>query len=225
MPIYITKDENFFKKWSPEMAYILGFFCADGSMIRNKRGAHFIGFQIIDKDLLFDIRKTLNSNHKISVKKRRNTNQKTIYQLQIGSKEIYKDLMGLGLENRKSKRLSLPKIPVKYFSDFIRGYFDGDGNVIVCKYKRKARKNRINTILQSGFISGSRGFLEEIKNKLLELRIVKGGTLYYSSNAWRLYFSISDSKKLYFYIYNKQSIKNRLFLKRKKIIFENFMGR
>ena len=104
------------------MAYILGFFCADGSMIKNKRGAHFIGFQITDKDLLFKIWKALNSNHKISIKKRRNTNQKTIYQLQIGSKEIYKDLLELGLKNRKSKRLNLPQIPEKYFPNFIRGF-------------------------------------------------------------------------------------------------------
>jgi len=44
MPIYKTKNENFFKKWTPEMAYVLGFFAADGSMVKNKRGACFIEF-------------------------------------------------------------------------------------------------------------------------------------------------------------------------------------
>jgi hypothetical protein len=53
MPIFKTKNENFFKNWTPEMAYVLGFFTADGSMIRNKRGAHFIEFQITDKNLLY----------------------------------------------------------------------------------------------------------------------------------------------------------------------------
>lgn len=53
------------------MAYILGFFCADGSMIRNKRGAHFIDFQITDGDLLFKIRKAFGSNHKIGTRKKK----------------------------------------------------------------------------------------------------------------------------------------------------------
>jgi len=222
MPIFKTKNKDFFKKWSP-VAYILGFFCADGSMIKNKRGAHFIDFQITDKDLLFEIRKTLNSNHKISVKKRRNTNHRKIYQLQIGSKEIYKDLLELGLKTRKSKRLNLPKIPIKYFPDFIRGYFDGDGNVVICKYKRKARNNKITTILRSGFTSGSKKFLSEIRNKLLKIGIIKDGTLYYSNKAWRLYFSINDSKQLYYYMYNRLDGGNKLFLERKKKVFENFV--
>jgi hypothetical protein len=42
MPIHKKVNQDFFKKWSPEMAYILGFFTADGSMAKNKRGAHFI---------------------------------------------------------------------------------------------------------------------------------------------------------------------------------------
>ncbi len=32
MPIYKTKNEAFFKKWTPEMAYVLGFFTADGTI-------------------------------------------------------------------------------------------------------------------------------------------------------------------------------------------------
>jgi hypothetical protein len=48
MPIYRAKNENFFKKWSPEMAYVLGFFTADGNMLKNKRGAHFIEFNTTD---------------------------------------------------------------------------------------------------------------------------------------------------------------------------------
>jgi len=34
------------------MAYVLGFFTADGSMIRNKRGTCFIELEITDKELL-----------------------------------------------------------------------------------------------------------------------------------------------------------------------------
>ena len=136
MHIYKTKNENFFKKWSPEMAYVLGFFTADGNMIKNKRGAHFIEFQIADKDLLEKIKKAFNSNHKITVRKRRGI-WKTSYRLQIGSKEIFNDLLKLGLTPNKSKIIKLPNISDKYFSHFLRGYFDGDGNVTIAKYKPK----------------------------------------------------------------------------------------
>jgi len=71
------------------MAYVLGFFAADGSMVKNKRGAHFIDFHINDGELLDKIRLTLDSNHKISIQDGRNKNWKSCYRLQIGSKEIY----------------------------------------------------------------------------------------------------------------------------------------
>jgi len=221
MPIFKTKNENFFKKWSSKMAYILGFFCADGSMIKNKRGAHFIEFEITDRDLLERIKKLLNSNHKIQVRRR---NRSVSYRLQIGSKEIFKDLLKLGLCQRKSRRINLPKMPTKYFSHFTRGYFDGDGNVNICTYKRKTRNNKSTTILQSGFTSGNKNFLSNLKNKLLEVGVIKGGTLYYSSNGWRLYFSINDSKNLYQYMYKGFSEDDRLFLARKKIVFEKYLG-
>jgi len=38
------------------MAYVLGFFTADGSMIRNKRGTCFIELEITDKELLEKIK-------------------------------------------------------------------------------------------------------------------------------------------------------------------------
>jgi len=222
MPIFKTKNENFFKKWSPEMAYILGFFTADGSMIRNKRGAHFIEFQITDKDLLEKIRILLGSNHKISTRKM-SDNGKAIYRLQIGSKVIFNDLLKLGLSSSKSKRIKLPITPRKYFQHFLRGYFDGDGNVTVCTYKRKTRNNKLTTILQSGFISGCKKFLEGLKEKLLGEKIVKGGSLYYSSGGWRLFFSINDSKQLYRYMYSGINRGSKLCLDRKKIIFDNYM--
>ena len=224
MPIFKTKNENFFKNWSPEMAYVLGFFTADGSMIKNKRGAHFIEFQITDKSLLEKIRELFGSAHKISVRKNGPAEWKTIYRLQIGSKKMFGDLLTIGLAPRKTQRIKLPNVPKEYFSHFVRGYFDGDGNVTVCTYKRKTRNNKPVTILQSGFISGCKKFLEELKKRLLNLQVVKGGTLYYSSNGWRLFFSINDSKKLYRYMYNGDENNNRLFLNRKKIIFEKYMG-
>jgi len=211
-------NKNFFKKWSPKMAYILGFFAADGSMVINPRGSHYLDFHITDKELLFKIREILDSNHKIQEQKR-NKRWAVIYHLQIGSKEMFHDLEKLGLTPRKSKTLQLPKVPQKYFADFVRGYFDGDGHVIICSYRRKERKNQKYTVLQSGFTSGSKLFLKELQKKLKILANLSDGSLIFSEKYCRLRYSINDSVRLYNFMYN--SINNNLFLKRKQKIFKN----
>ena len=48
------------------MAYLLGFFAADGYITLNKRGANFWCIEITDKDLLYKIKDTIESEHKIS---------------------------------------------------------------------------------------------------------------------------------------------------------------
>jgi hypothetical protein len=56
VPIYKKINKDFFKKWSFEMAYILGFLFADGNIIHTKRATWFWSLQITDKDILFKIR-------------------------------------------------------------------------------------------------------------------------------------------------------------------------
>ena len=89
------------------MAYVLGFFIADGNMIKNKRGAYFISIEITDKDILEKIREVIGSNHKISIRKEIE-NHKERYRLQIGSKEMFNDLLKLGVVPNKSKVIELP---------------------------------------------------------------------------------------------------------------------
>jgi len=218
MPIFKKKNENFFKKWSPEMAYVLGFFAADGCMIMNKRGSHFIEFHITDRDILAKIRKLLNSENKIAARNR-NAKWKTVHRLQIGSKMMFEDLAALGMTPRKSNTLKFPRVPKKYFSHFVRGYFDGDGNVYANEYKRKGRKKLSRTLL-SGFTCGSEYFLEKMHKELKRLAGVSGGTLFISRGCWHLYYSVNDSCKLYEFMYNSVG---GLFLNRKKRVFKNYI--
>jgi hypothetical protein len=92
------------------MAYALGLFAADGLMLRNSRGAHFIEFHITDKDILFQIRTALGSSHCVSEHKGR-PDHKTLYRLQIGSKMIFSDLKRLGFSQAKSTHLAFPDVP------------------------------------------------------------------------------------------------------------------
>ena len=136
---------------------------------------------------------------------------------QIGSKEIYDDLLKLGLIPNKSKRLSLPSIPKKYFSHFIRGYFDGDGSVDFGFYQRKDRKNQ-SFVLLTRFTSGSKAFLQNLLESLREYVGIKGGSIYKKQGGYDLSFSIRDSVRLYGFIY-KDAKKNQ-FLERKHDEFQ-----
>ncbi len=92
MPIYKNVNKDFFKVWTPNMAYILGFFAADGYMTLNKRGARFWNIEISDKGLIFAIKKEIEAEHKISLRPAKQ-GELQLYRLQIGSKEMFQDLM------------------------------------------------------------------------------------------------------------------------------------
>ena len=176
------------------MAYVLGFFAADGNMIKTKRKTHFIAIQLTDKEIVYAIRKTMNADHTIS-RRTRSSSERDIYRLQIGSKEMYEDLLKLGFSQNKTKRLLVPDMPKKYFFDFVRGYFDGDGNVWVGEV-HKERKTR-TLVIQIAFTSVSKDFLISLKNKLHEHGVI-GGSIYShkTKNYSRLAFVNSDALKI-----------------------------
>lgn len=203
------------------MAYILGFFAADGYMTINKRGARFWSIQITDKELLEDIKRTVGSEHRIS-RRIGSKNEKSLYRLQIGSKEMYADLSSLGFTQGKTKSLAVPQIPARYFRHFVRGYFDGDGNVW-SGYVHKERA-RATLSLMTIFTSCSLRFLVELRRRLRLHFILKGVLTKKKGNCYRLAYSISDSLKLYDFMYNHPvPEKDSLFLVRKRVVFERFM--
>ncbi len=126
MPIIRTVDKTFFKTRSHNMAYVLGFLFADGTVTVTKRNTHFIAFHTMDVSLLQSMRGSMKACQKISKRSARSGN---VYRLQIGSKEMVEDVARLGLCGTKAHRMRLPRIPPQYRGDFVRGFFDGDGNV------------------------------------------------------------------------------------------------
>jgi intein-encoded DNA endonuclease-like protein len=216
MPIQKEFDKTFFKKWSPDMAYILGFLFADGNIIKTKRGTHFVGIYTADRGLLVLMTKAMRSNHKISERKSKTG---VVYRLQIGSKELFDDLVRKGLTPDKSKRMKLPKIPLNFFGAFVRGYFDGDGNVW-SGFLGKKRKNPSHVIATS-FTCASKEFLRSLHSELI-VEGISGGSLYHikSKNCHRLSLSTLDTLKLFKIMYTGS---HKLFLPRKKLIFEKFI--
>ena len=201
------------------MAYVLGYFAADGCMSKTKRGTHFIEFVSTDIELISKTRSLLQSNHKISLRKQKSPKWKIGYRLQIGSKEMYDDLIRLGFTPAKSMNLTFPAIPLEFVHHFIRGYFDGDGHVSIAHYFRKNRNKNSVTII-TGFTSGSKQFLDSLHKSLKRFAEISGGSLCYSSG-YRLTFSVNDSKKIHDYLYSEA---NDLFLTRKKRVFEHYFN-
>ncbi|MFA6076455.1 MAG: LAGLIDADG family homing endonuclease [Candidatus Paceibacterota bacterium] len=210
-------NKNFFKKWAREMAYILGFLFADGSISVTNRGGYYFSFHSADQDLLLKIKELMASDHKVSKRSIRSGN---VYRLQIGSKEMIDDLDALKLRETKTKRMEFPDVPKIFLADFIRGYFDGDGNVWM-GLMHKERKIKTMS-LQVAFTSSSREFLTDLHKTLRGLEI-KGGSIFgiKNKNCSRLLFSTKDSLQLSKIMYNDEC--SSLFLARKKRVFERYI--
>lgn len=199
------------------MAYVLGFFAADGSMYRGGAGGYYFAFYSNNYEILEKIKFFLSSNHKIGKRKisANCPNQRCI--IQIGSKKIYYDLLALGMTRNKSKTLQFPYIPVPYLRDFVRGYFDGDGNILFKKYFRKNR-GKYKHYFATKFISGSYDFLESLRGKLIKHAGVSQGSFFEGTRSFVLSFAMKDSKRLCAFMYN--GVENESYLKRKYLIYK-----
>jgi hypothetical protein len=190
------------------MAYILGFIFADGCLVEHKNGYH--GLDITSKDIerLVLIKRQLKAEHRIGRKERG-------YRIQIRNRQIYCDLIRLGLIPKKSKRIRFPEIPKVYLSHFIRGLFDGDGSVVVWRGPRWRHTWQIRTT----FCSGSLEFMKGLRRELSKNAGLNKGYLRFGSRVIELGYAIADSASLYKFMYQDNPT---LFLKRKRDKFELF---
>jgi hypothetical protein len=219
MPMLRKWNQDFFDKWSQEMAYVMGFMFADGAVWCGKRGNWFLAFYSTDLEIIEKIRKVLMSEHKIGIKTpsvNAHAHWKTAYSLQIGSKYICAKLAEFGVIQNKSLVITFPKVPPQFLGDFVRGYFDGDGCVSLGKYWRKDRR-RWKYQFTARFTSGSKKFLEGLW--LAVNPYVQGGYINTKSkrSGYDLVFGQYDAVALYGLMYN--NIPAELFLKRKFLIF------
>lgn len=203
---------NFFKRHTPEMAYVLGCFASDGGMFINSGGSKYIQFTSTNRRFLENVKTLLQAKHRISEKKNDNKNWNRCYLIQIGSKDLFNDLENMGFTPNKSKKLIMPRISNSLFNHFVRGYFEGDGCVWYGTYDKKGRAVRPR-LIQTHFICGDKSFLRKLSTKLKRLAKTEGGSLVNKNNTgFDLSYSKKDSIKLYDFIY---SDKKKLFSNQK----------
>lgn len=217
MPQYRELNEKFFDRWSKEMAYVLGYIFADGSVFKNPRGSEYLEMSSTDKELIILIKSLMRAGHKIGIYPQKNSKWKTKYKLQIGNQHMMDRLHDLGIIPRKSLVIKFPDVPKRFLGDFVRGYFDGDGSVNLGRYWRKDRQ-KWKLQFDTRFTSGSEDFLKDLF-AILGAHL-KGGYLYKKSldSGFELVFARQDSLNLFKFMYGDRL--EDLYLERKYKVFQ-----
>ena len=201
---YFRINENFFSKWSPKMAYILGLLMTDGCLSKAQKGSYVISLCLNDKELLEEVAKAMDSDHPITLSRHQNG----LYIFKFGREKLIQDLMRLGMKLRKSLDLKFPNVPKEYLRDFIRSVFDGDG----CVFYRQGAKARL---LNTSFVGGSKNFIYGIGKALQELGMPEKRIYEHrqKNTYYTLRYGHTDSIVLYKIMYD--NFKKDLYLRRK----------
>lgn len=206
-----TINRDYFKFWTHEMAYILGFIATDGNIHKNTLK---IGLKIEDKYLLEDIAKELSSD--ASVKERvihlkRTAKDYLSCELDIYCKEICQDLRNLGIKENKTLKLGrFDFVPQEFEKDFILGVIDGDGSI------GRIGGERCNNSIQIRIrlVSASYDFIEYIRDTMYKHGMKNVNITSFPRSKHILYeigYSTKNSITFYQNFYNGSSI----YLKRK----------
>lgn len=179
-------NENYFKVQSNNMAYILGFLAADGTVSKSSNEIK-ITVSNKDKELLQKIKEELEYTGKI--KESTTSDGFDIATLEITCQSYKEDLSKYNIIPNKTYTFSIPTTLNKiYWKDFIRGYFDGDGSVSTAGA----------TAIRSQICSIRKTTLEQILDYLEE---------FYNIPKVNIYSSPRKNNLLYYFQYSTNSTK------------------
>lgn len=123
----INYNRNIFNKIdNEEKAYWLGFIVADGYLNINK---HMLRIKLGNRDRshLIKFIKFIGGNEEMLKSEIHSETGNENFYVSLYSKEVMNDLLSLGIEQAKSGKEKVCNIDKKYYRDFIRGLWDGDG--------------------------------------------------------------------------------------------------
>lgn len=217
-----TDNENFFENIDSEIkAYLLGFFAADGHIEKRKDYDSYtlrVGVQLDDYHVLKLYTNYISKKTIISCKE-------NLASIAITNKKIGEDLLNLGYDNLKTYNCkSIPNLKENLIHHFIRGYFDGDGCIII--RARRAGKRLSGFNREFNIVCHNKEVLEAIKDKIPvncyisrregRKEVIKEREVV-SSPLYSLYINKKeDLKKMYHYLYNDATF----YFKRKKDKFK-----
>lgn len=185
-------------KWSPDFAYAIGLITTDGSLSRD--GRH-IDLTSNDIEQLENFNKALKI--KIKIGKKESGLGKIGKRIQFSDVLFYRFLNEIGLTSAKSKTLGKIEIPSKYFFDFLRGCFDGDGSF----YSYWDPRWKSSFMFYIVFISASHAHIKWLQSEL-HSRVQVGGHLNRDSKklTYQLKYAKRESLKIIKNMYYSDSI-------------------
>jgi hypothetical protein len=152
-------------EWSANFAYAIGLIATDGCL--SKDGRH-IDLTSKDEEQLVNFMKCLGISQNIGTKQR--INRVNYFRVQIGDVLFYNFLLSIGFTPAKSLTLGEIQIPEKYFFDFLRGVFDGDG----CSYSYFDKRWKSSYMFYLNFASSSKKFIDWIQYSNYKRLGIKG---------------------------------------------------
>lgn len=209
----VTLNKGYFSVQSHNMAWMLGFLAVDGT-IRKGENEIKIGLSIKDKEILEKIKNEIGTDRK--VKEYTTSNGFDCCQLTWTCQQHKKDLAKYNIVPAKTFILTPPyKLEEKYYLDYIRGYFDGDGSVSQIGKDKRYYRWRL--------CSATKKILE-FTIDVFEKYGIPPVKIHSSSNGKNILYEIeyatASSKKIYNLLYQNP---NTLFLARKKNRFEELI--
>ncbi|WP_338786445.1 LAGLIDADG family homing endonuclease [Metabacillus sp. FJAT-53654] len=113
-------NEDFFKVWTHEMAWVLGLFITDGCVHKQLNS---ITISQKNEDILRLIANYMQADYVLALTYKTRSTPTLI----INSKEIKSDLEKLGINANKSLTVPFPSVPHEFLPSFIAGVVEGDG--------------------------------------------------------------------------------------------------
>lgn len=204
-------DESFFKRWGPNMAYILGFTVADGNLYRKTLSWDLTNKSESNLILLNKFNKVIKSNYPV-------VRNKFSFRLRISNKTITEDLLKLGIVPNKTKIMIFPDVPKNLLKHFLRGFLDGDGWISI---RKKVNYSEICVGFSNGSYLFMKKLVEVLRNELgisdFNLRCRKKKTMHGNlSKTYQIDFYSENAFKIISFLYSDLS-NDYLFLERKYI--------
>jgi len=201
--------------WRPELAYAVGLIATDGCLGSN---AYSVNLTSKDSEQIDNFSKCLGVRFKVGKKGRGSQSIRKYFLVQFKNKEFYYFLISIGLTPRKSKTLGPLEIPPKYFWDFLRGVYDGDGS----SYAYWDKRWRSSFMFYTCFASASRRHLEWLQRKIHKRIRVSGHITHAQGHStYQLKYAKSDSLALFSKMYPSKKV---MCLSRKRLKIERILS-
>ncbi len=197
--------------WTPGLAYVVGMFASDGNLGKDDM---YLDITSVDIETIRTVKKILKLDN-IKIGTKYSGSGTFAYRLQFKRVLFHQWLMSLGLTPNKSKTIGVLNIPDKYFFDFLRGVWDGDG----CIYSYFDTRWKSSFMFYISIASASPKFLVWLSDSVEKFVGVKG-KITPMGNAFQLRYAKTATQKLWPYMFPKNKIVTHLprkFAKAQKI--------